>query len=56
MVAAFLGLLSTLAGGTGVWIGALAVLCAPVYVAIPKLYRFGEVVAPLTFIGIRGIP
>lgn len=52
VVAAFLGLLSTLAGGTGVWIGALAVLCAPVYVAIPKLYRFGEVVAPLTFIGI----
>ncbi|TLH61038.1 adenylate/guanylate cyclase domain-containing protein [Mycolicibacterium phocaicum] len=52
VVAAFLGMLSMLAGEAGIWIGALAVLCAPVYLAIPRLYRYGELVAPLTFIGI----
>jgi len=53
VVAAFLGVLSVLAGGTGVWIGALAILTAPVYLlVVPRLYRFGELHAPLTFIGI----
>ena len=52
VVAAFLGMLSILAGQAGIWIGGLAVLCAPVYLAIPRLYRYGELVAPLTFIGI----
>lgn len=52
VVAAFLGMLSMLAGEAGIWIGGLAVLCAPVYLAIPRLYRYGELVAPLTFIGI----
>ncbi|BCI79133.1 adenylate cyclase [Mycolicibacterium sp. TY66] len=52
VVAAFLGTLSMFAGEAGVWIGALAVLCAPVYLVIPRLYRFGELIAPLTFIAI----
>lgn len=52
VVAAFLGLLSMLAGEAGIWIGGLAVLCAPVYLVIPRLYRFGELLAPLTFIGV----
>ncbi|TLH49711.1 adenylate/guanylate cyclase domain-containing protein [Mycolicibacterium aubagnense] len=52
VVAAFLGALSMFAGEAGIWIGSLAVVCAPVYLAIPKLYRFGELLAPLTFIGI----
>ena len=52
VVAAFLGTLSMFAGEAGVWIGGLAVLCAPVYLVIPRLYRFGELPAPLTFIGI----
>jgi len=52
VVAAFLGTLSMFAGEAGIWIGALAVLCAPVYLVIPRLYRFGELVAPLTFIAI----
>ncbi|WP_166428005.1 adenylate/guanylate cyclase domain-containing protein [Mycolicibacterium mucogenicum] len=52
VVAAFLGLLSMLAGEAGLWIGGLAVVCAPVYLVIPRLYRYGELVAPLTFIGI----
>lgn len=52
VVAAFLGTLSMLAGEAGIWIGGLAVVCAPVYLAIPRLYRYGELVAPLTFIGI----
>jgi adenylate cyclase len=52
VVAAFLGTLSMFAGEAGVWIGGLAVLCAPVYLVIPRLYRFGELLAPLTFIGI----
>ncbi|WP_285034426.1 adenylate/guanylate cyclase domain-containing protein [Mycolicibacterium sp. lyk4-40-TYG-92] len=52
VVAAFLGTLSMFAGEAGVWIGGLAVLCAPIYLVIPRLYRFGELPAPLTFIGI----
>ena len=53
VVAAFLGALSVLAGGTGVWIGALAILTAPVYLlVVPRLYRFGELHAPVTFIGV----
>lgn len=52
VVAAFLGTLSMFAGEAGIWIGALAVLCAPVYLVIPRLYRFGDLIAPLTFIGI----
>ncbi|MDX1876271.1 adenylate/guanylate cyclase domain-containing protein [Mycolicibacterium sp. 141076] len=52
VVAAFLGTLSMFAGEAGVWIGALAVLCAPVYLVIPRLYRFGDLIAPLTFIAI----
>ncbi|QPG69061.1 adenylate/guanylate cyclase domain-containing protein [Mycolicibacterium mucogenicum] len=52
VVAAFLGTLSMFAGEAGIWIGALAVLCAPVYLVIPRLYRFGELIAPLTFIAI----
>ncbi len=52
VVAAFLGVLSMLAGGAGIWIGCLAVLSTPAYLMMPRLYRYGEVVAPLTFIGI----
>ena len=52
VVAAFLGMLSMLAGHAGMWIGGLAVVAGPIYLMIPRLYRFGEVVAPLTFIGI----
>ena len=52
VVAAFLGVLSMLAGEAGIWIGCLAVLSTPAYLMMPKLYRYGEVVAPLTFIGI----
>ncbi len=52
VVAAFLGILSMLAGEAGIWIGCLAILCTPAYLMIPRLYRFGELCAPLTFIGI----
>ncbi len=52
VVAVFLGGLAMLAGEHGLWIGALAVVCAPVYLVLPRLYRFGELHAPLTFIGI----
>lgn len=52
VVAAFLGVLSMLAGEAGIWIGCLAVLSTPAYLMMPRLYRYGEVVAPLTFIGI----
>ncbi|WP_082067973.1 adenylate/guanylate cyclase domain-containing protein [Mycolicibacterium llatzerense] len=52
VVAVFLGGLAMLAGEHGLWIGALAVVCAPVYLVLPRLYRFGELHAPLIFIGI----
>ncbi|MGV0768438.1 adenylate/guanylate cyclase domain-containing protein [Mycobacterium syngnathidarum] len=52
VVAGFLGILAMFAGPGGVWIGGLAVLCVPVYLAIPALYRFGELVPPLTLIAI----
>lgn len=52
VVAVFLGGLAMLAGERGLWIGALAVVCAPVYLVLPRLYRFGELHAPLIFIGI----
>lgn len=52
VVAVFLGGLAMLAGERGLWIGALAVVCAQVYLVLPRLYRFGELHAPLIFIGI----
>lgn len=52
VVASFLGVLSMCAGQTGIWIGLLALLVAPMYLVMPLLYRFGELVPPLVFIGI----
>lgn len=34
------------------WIGLVNAVCAAVFLLTPKLYRFGELVAPLTFFGV----
>src|SRR5262249_42409016 len=50
VVSAFFGVFSIFAVQGGVWIGILIMVCAGVYLAIPLLCRFGELIAPLTFI------
>ncbi|MGE2730840.1 adenylate/guanylate cyclase domain-containing protein [Mycolicibacterium vaccae] len=37
-------------GGPMSWIGAINLACAAVFLAIPRLCRYGELVAPLTFV------
>ena len=42
-----------LVGGYGIWhIGIINLVTAAVFLAIPLLYRFGELIAPLTFIAV----
>ncbi len=50
VVAAFLGVFSIFTGRGGAWMGLLIIVCGGLYLAIPLLCRFGEVIAPLTFI------
>ncbi|WP_163896039.1 adenylate/guanylate cyclase domain-containing protein [Mycolicibacterium hippocampi] len=38
-------------GGALWWLGAVNLFCGLVFLAIPRLCRFGELVAPLTFVG-----
>jgi adenylate cyclase len=49
-VAGFIGALTIFIGQGGLWIGILSIVGALVYFAIPLLYRFGELIAPVTFI------
>jgi adenylate cyclase len=48
-VSAVFGGLQVALGGPGWWIGVLNLAFAAVFVANPLLYRFGELIAPLTF-------
>jgi adenylate cyclase len=50
VVSGFFGVLSVFIGQGGLWIGLLSVLATAVYLAVPRLYRFGELVAPVTFV------
>lgn len=48
-VSAAFGSLQVAMGGPGWWIGVLNLTFAVIFVATPLLYRFGELIAPLTF-------
>jgi adenylate cyclase len=48
-VSAIFGTLQITMGGPGWWIGVLNLVFAMLFMGIPLLYRFGELIAPLTF-------
>jgi len=49
-VSALFGIMPLVTGGIGMWVGILNAVCAAIYIAVPLLYRFGELVAPVTFV------
>src|ERR1044072_2155456 len=48
-ISALFGFCQFLLGGPGWWVGVLNLVFAGIFVAVPLLYRFGELIAPLTF-------
>lgn len=50
VVSGFFGLASTFVGNGGMWIGIVSLFGAAVYLALPLLYRFGALVAPVVFV------
>jgi adenylate cyclase len=48
-VSLLFGVLQLSVGGQVWMIGVLNIVCAAAFIAIPALYRFGELIAPLTF-------
>jgi adenylate cyclase len=50
VVSGFFGVVSVFIGQGGLWIGLLSVVSTAVYLAVPLLYRFGELIAPVTFV------
>jgi adenylate cyclase len=51
VVSAFFGVMQLVAAPQAWWAGAINILGAAIYATIPYLHRFGELVAPLTFLG-----
>jgi adenylate cyclase len=51
VVSAFFGVMQLVAAPQAWWAGAINILGAAIYATIPCLHRFGELVAPLTFLG-----
>jgi adenylate cyclase len=49
-VSGFFGILQIVTGKDVLWIGLINVAAAAIFLAIPQLYRFGELLAPITFI------
>ncbi|MGE2737527.1 adenylate/guanylate cyclase domain-containing protein [Mycolicibacterium vaccae] len=49
-VSALFGAFQMALGGSMWWIGAINLACAAVFLAIPRLCRYGELIAPLTFV------
>lgn len=49
-VSAVFGVFQLVMGGSLWWLGAVNLVCGAVFLLIPKLCRFGELVAPLTFV------
>jgi adenylate cyclase len=43
------GIFQLLLGGPAWWVGVLNLAFAAIFLAVPMLYRFGELIAPLTF-------
>lgn len=50
MVSGFFSVLSIFIGHGGLWIGVVSAIGTALYLSIPLLYRFGTLVAPLTFL------
>lgn len=48
-VSAAFGIFQLVLGGAGWWIGLLNLTFGASFIAVPLLYRFGELIAPLTF-------
>ena len=48
-ISTLFGVFQLLLGGPVWWVGLLNLFFAAVFVAVPLLYRFGELIAPLTF-------
>jgi adenylate cyclase len=48
-ISALFGVFQLVLGGSVWWVGLLNLVFAAIFVAVPLLYRFGELLAPLTF-------
>jgi adenylate cyclase len=48
-ISAAFGVFQLVLGGPAWWVGVLNLIFAALFVAVPLLYRFGELIAPLTF-------
>jgi adenylate cyclase len=48
-ISAVFGIFQLVLGGPAWWVGVLNLVFAAIFVAMPLLYRFGELIAPLTF-------
>ena len=48
-ISAGFGVFQLMLGGPAWWVGVLNLIFAALFVAVPLLYRFGELIAPLTF-------
>ena len=48
-ISALFGVFQLVLGGLVWWVGLLNLVFAAIFVAVPLLYRFGELIAPLTF-------
>ncbi|HKV21631.1 MAG TPA: adenylate/guanylate cyclase domain-containing protein, partial [Mycobacterium sp.] len=48
-ISAIFGVFQLIVGGPVWWVGLLNLFFAGLFVAVPLLYRFGELIAPLTF-------
>ena len=48
-ISALFGIFQLVLGGSVWWVGLLNLVFAAIFVAVPLLYRFGELIAPLTF-------
>ena len=48
-ISALFGVFQLVLGGSVWWVGLLNLFFAAIFVAVPLLYRFGELIAPLTF-------
>lgn len=51
-ISAGFGILQLVAGENLRWIGIVNLLAAASFLVVPRLYRFGELVAPLTFVAV----
>lgn len=49
VISALFGVFQLLLGGPVWWVGVLNLVFAAIFVSVPLLYRFGELIAPLTF-------